>query len=289
MAFGTSATLAAEKLDTLRFGLLPTEDALEVVRQFQGIADHVGKKVGLPTKTWVSQSFNALIEAMQAERIDVSFVGGGQYVLARNMKMDVVPVVVAKINGRTYYKSCIVTQPNSSIKTLNDLKGKSFSFVAPTSTSGGIAPQYYLRKNGINPEKDFESFVWAGKHDSAYLAVKNNKVDAASVADVYFPRWKERGILKYSRYDEPTDTMDSPDLRIIGCIKVPSTPVIVRGALGKEMIAKITKAFVSVPFSTIKQYKAYGKTEQFLPTNHAFYEDLIAMKNLAAEMKKKSQ
>ena len=83
MTFGASATLAAEKLDTLRFGLLPTEDALEVVKQFQGIADYVGKEVGLPTKTWVSQSFNALIEAMQADKIDVSFVGGGQYVAAQ--------------------------------------------------------------------------------------------------------------------------------------------------------------------------------------------------------------
>ena len=289
MAFAAPAALAAEKLDTLRFGLVPTEDALAVVKQFQGMADHVGKAVGLPTKTWVAQSFNALVEAMHAERIDVSFIGGGQYVAARNMNIAIEPVVVARIDGRTYYKSCIVTRPDSGIKSLSDLKGRTFAFVAPASTSGGVAPQYYLRKNGIDPERDFRSLVWAGQHDSAYLAVKNKKVDAAAVGDVYFARWKERGILEYATYDEPNDKMVSPDLHLIGCIKVPGTPVVVRSALGKEMIAKITKAFLSMPLSTVSQYKAYGKTEEFLPTNDAFYEDLFGMEKVAAELKKKKQ
>ena len=68
---GTSA-LAEEKLETLRFGLLPAEEAVEMVRQFQGIADHVSGEVGLPNKIFVSQSYNALIEAMEAGKIDIA-------------------------------------------------------------------------------------------------------------------------------------------------------------------------------------------------------------------------
>ena len=99
--------------------------------------------------------------------------------------------------------------------TLNDIKGKKFAFVSPTS--GGVGPRFYLNKNGINPEKDVADIIYAGKHDSVYLAIKNNKVDAGAVGDVYFPRWKERGLLEYTSWDDPNDTLASPDIGIIGC------------------------------------------------------------------------
>ncbi len=286
LAFSGTGALAAEKLDKLRFGLLPTEDALEMVRQFQGIADHVGKAVNLPTTIFVSQSYNALIEAMGAGKIDVSYLGGGTYVAAYNKGMNVVPMAVARLQGRTYYKSCIITRPDSGIKTLQDMKGKSFAFVSPTSTSGGVGPRFYLNKNGINPEKFFGSLIYAGKHDSVYLAVKNKKVDAGAVGDVYFSRWKERGLLKYSKYDEPNDRLDSPDLRLLGCQKVPGTPMVGRGELGKEMIEKITKALTSLPFAAIDKLRFWGATEKFVRTDHAFFADLVEMKKLAAKLKK---
>ena len=288
LAFGGSAALAAEKLDTLRFGLLPAEEAVEMVRQFKSIAEHVGKAVGLPTKIFVSQSYNALIEAMEAGKIDVAYLGGSTYVAAYNKGLDVVPMAVARLQGRTYYKSCIITRPDSGIKTLQDLKGKSFAFVTPTSTSGGVGPRFYLNKNGINPEEFFKSLIYAGKHDSVFLAVKNKKVDAGAVGDLYFSRWKERGLLKFSKYDEPNDNLkDSPDLYLLGCQKVPGTPMVGRKKLGKEMIAKITKALTSLPFAAIDKLRFWGATEKFVKTDHAFFADLVAMKKMAAKMKKK--
>ena len=288
LAFGGSAALAAEKLDTLRFGLLPAEEAVEMVRQFKSIAEHVGKAVGLPTKIFVSQSYNALIEAMEAGKIDVAYLGGSTYVAAYNKGLDVVPMAVARLQGRTYYKSCIITRPDSGIKTLQDLKGKSFAFVTPTSTSGGVGPRFYLNKNGINPEDFFKSLIYAGKHDSVFLAVKNKKVDAGAVGDLYFSRWKERGLLKFSKYDEPNDNLkDSPDLYLLGCQKVPGTPMVGRGKLGKEMIAKITKALTALPFAAIDKLRFWGATEKFVKTDHAFFADLVAMKKMAAKMKKK--
>jgi len=289
LAFGGSAALAAEKIDTLRFGLLPAEEAVEMVRQFQGIADYVGKAVGLPTEIFVSQSYNALIEAMEAGKIDVAYLGGSTYVAAFNKGLDVVPMAVARLQGRTYYKSCIITRPEyGDIKTLQDLKGKSFAFVTPTSTSGGVGPRFYLNKNGINPEEFFKSLIYAGKHDSVFLAVKNKKVDAGAVGDLYFSRWKERGLLKFSKYDEPNDNLkDSPDLYLLGCQKVPGTPMVGRKKLGKEMIAKITKALTSLPFAAIDKLRFWGATEKFVKTDHAFFADLVAMKKMAAKMKKK--
>jgi phosphonate transport system substrate-binding protein len=227
---------------------------------------------------------------MEAGKIDVAYLGGSTYVAAYNKGLDVVPMAVAKLQGRTYYKSCIITRPDSGIKTLQDLKGKAFAFVTPTSTSGGVGPRFYLNKNGIDPEKFFKSLIYAGKHDSVFLAVKNKKVDAGAVGDLYFSRWKERGLLKFSKYDEPNDNLiDSPDLYLLGCQKVPGTPMVGRKKLGKEMIAKITKALTSLPFAAIDKLRFWGATEKFVKTDHAFFADLVAMKKMAAKLKKKKK
>ena len=286
LTFAASPSMAAEKL---RFGLLPAEDAVEMVRQFQGIADHVSKAVGMENEIFVSQSYNALIEAMEAGKIDVAYLGGGTYVAAYQKGFGVTPMVVSKMNGRTYYKSCIIVKADSGMQTLSDLKGKTFAFVSPTSTSGGVGPRYYLGKNGIQPERDFEKLIYAGKHDSVFLAVKNGKVDAGATADAYFSRWKERGIIKYEKWDEPNDNMINGDLRILGCQKVPSTVLTARTALGKDMIEKMTKAFITMPYPALDKLRVWGVHEAFIRTNHAFYEDLLQMKLLAAEMKKKEK
>ena len=286
LAFAASPSMAAEKL---RFGLLPAEDAVEMVRQFQGIADHVSKSVGMENTIFVSQSYNALIEAMEAGKIDVAYLGGGTYVAAYLKGFGVTPMVVAKMNGRTYYKSCIITKADSGLQTLSDLKGKKFAFVTPTSTSGGVGPRYYLGKNGINPEKYFEKLIYAGKHDAVFLAVKNGKVDAGAVGDPYFSRWKERGILNFEKWDEPNDTIVNGDLRVLGCQKVPSTPMVARTALGKDTIEKMTQAYLNLPFSSVDKLRFWGVTEGFIRTDHSFFADLVEMKKLAADMKKKKK
>jgi len=41
------------------------------------------------------------------------------------------------------------------------LKERTFAFVDPASTSGHLFPRAFLKKNGIDPEKDFKSMVFA--------------------------------------------------------------------------------------------------------------------------------
>jgi phosphonate transport system substrate-binding protein len=271
----------------LRFGLLPAEDATTMVRDFSGIAEHVGKAVGLPVAVQVSQSYNALIEAMRAGHLEVAYVGGSQYVVAREQGIDVVPLVVAVDDtGRTYYKASIIVPADSEIKKLADLKDRTFAFVTPTSTSGGIAPRYFLVKNGLNPEKDFKRVVYAGKHDSVLLAVTNKKVDAGAVGDVYFPRWLERGLIKYSEYVEAQDLLKDGSIRVLGSQRVLSTAMIARGSLGEPFIEKVRAGFQSVPRETLGKYRIWGPLVGFKAVSDKDFAELAEMEKLLKEMKK---
>lgn len=294
-SFGTPA-LAAEKIDTLRFGLLPTEDTVELIKMFRPVAEHVGKELGLPIKIWVSQGYNALIEAMGANQLDVVYLGGGQYVAALKQGIDVVPIVVTRTpaypgdtKGRTYYKSTIIARTDSNIRTLADMKGKTFSFVSPTSTSGGIAPRYVMLKNGIDPENYFKRVLFAGTHQASFLAVMNKKVDVGALADHYFRRYSKKGLFKLGEYDEGNNVLKDSELYIITTQKVPGTAISARGALGKEFHERLRNAFQSVPFEIIDKMRHWGQALGFEPTSHEHYEDVAAMKKLAAELKKKQK
>lgn len=284
----SSASMAQEPKQ-IRFGLLPAEDPTLMVEQFNGIAEHVGKTMGLPVTVRVSESYNALIEGMRAGHLEVVYVGGSQYLKMLEIGMKVEPLVLNKdTNKRTYYKSCIITKPDSGIKTFADLKGKTFSFVSPTSTSGGVAPTFMLLKNNINPDKDFKRKIFAGKHDASYLAVKNGKVDAGAVGDFYFWRWRDRGIFKMEKYDEPNDKLINAELSIVGCQKVPNTPMVTNSQFGKDFIDRMRKAFLSLPEKTANAYKIWPSTG-FVPTSHADFVDLAAMVELKKKIKAQSK
>lgn len=277
-ALGGMGAAFAEAPKQIRFGLLPAEDPGRMVEMFGGIAAHISKKTGLKTTVRVSESYNALIEALRSGHLEIVYVGGSQYVKMLDLKMDVIPLVLNKdTSDRTYYKSCIISRSDSKVKTWSDLKGKTFAFVTPTSTSGGVAPAYLLRKNGIDPDKDFKSKIYAGKHDAAFLAVKNKKVDAGSVGDFYFWRWKDRNILTMEKYDEPKDTLIKSELHVIGCIKVPNTPMVTLKSFGDKFIKDVRDAFLSLPKEVAGAYKIWPSTG-FELTSHEDFVDLIGMK-----------
>jgi len=287
-----SFVFAADMPDTLRIGLLPAEDAVEMVKQFKGIEDHLGKKLGLPTKVWVSQSYNALIEAMNAGHIDLAYLGGGQYIAARDAGIKIEPVVVGIMHtGLPFYNSCLIVRSEKDIKTAKDLKGKTLALVAPTSTSGGVGPFYMLNRAGLDPNKDLERLVYAGKHDAVYLAVKNEKVDAGGCGSTYFERWKDRGILNYKDKIETKSEVKliDGDIRIVDSVAVPGTPMCARSALGKKFIKKLRAAFLSVPKEVALEYKIWGALNGFKSVSPKDYDDLAAMKRLQREMQEKKK
>jgi phosphonate transport system substrate-binding protein len=60
------------------------------------------------------------------------------------------------------------------------LKGKTFCFVDPNSTSGYIIPRIILGANGINPDKDLKATTNAGSHNNVGIAVYKGDCDAGS-------------------------------------------------------------------------------------------------------------
>jgi len=71
---------------------------------------------------------------------------------------------------------------NDEIKTLADLKGKSFAGVHPDAFGGWWMAWRALKKHGIHPEDDFARLDFSGfPQDKIVFAVRDGKVDAGTV------------------------------------------------------------------------------------------------------------
>ena len=171
---------------------VPSGDSGKITKAGNAIADCLNKMTGLSFKIEVGTSFGASIEAMGAEKAQVGFLNTFSVLLAEQ-KYQIVPAlaVLRKYNTNAidpdkgmsgqmtaFYKGQFIANNASGIKTYADLKGKTFCFVDPNSTSGYIVPRIVLKANGIDPDTDFKATQNAGSHNNVGIAVYKGDCDA---------------------------------------------------------------------------------------------------------------
>lgn len=171
---------------------VPSGETGKITKAGTAIADCLNKMTGLSFEIEVGTSFGASIEAMGAEKAHVGFLNTFSVLLARE-KYQIVPAlaVLRKYNTndvdpdkdqagqlQPFYKGQFIASEASGVKAFEDLKGKTFCFVDPNSTSGYIIPRIILLSKGVNPDTDFAAINNAGSHDNVAIAVYKGDCDA---------------------------------------------------------------------------------------------------------------
>jgi phosphonate transport system substrate-binding protein len=264
LLFGTAAVTAsafvpmARAQQVLTVGLIPSEDSRAMIANSQAMMDMLSKALGFAVKPFVAADYNGVIEALRSKRLDVAYLGPFSYVLGATVAdIEAFAVAETKKAGRTFYYSQIVTHKDTGIKTVADLKGKTFAFVDPSSTSGHLFPKAGLMKLGFNTDKDFGRVIFSGSHDSSAIAVQNKKVDAAAIADRILDAAVAKGLVK--REDLVEVWKSDP---------IPESPTVWRKDLPADLKTRVQAAFLQVkniPWSD------QGELNGFHPTNDAAY------------------
>ena len=209
--------VSAEPIGTpknpLRMMFVPSGDAQVIVKGGQEVAELLQKETGLYFKTSVATSYAAVIEAMGAGKVDIGWLATFSYVLAKE-KYDVELLLVVQRFGSPFYRGQIMVRTNSGIDSLKDLKGKSFAFVDPASTSGHLYPKSLLLSKGLDPKNFFGKTVFAGSHNAVVFSIYKGEVDGgaaydgsrAAVAKSYPDIFEKIKVIAYTK-EIPNDTV----------------------------------------------------------------------------------
>ncbi len=176
--FATSLGLGAQTV--LRVTTIPEEAATEQMRKFGPLTKYLERTLGTKVDFVPVNDYPAAVEALVNKQVDLVWFGGFTYVQAQIRSGGKI-VPIAQREEDTNFRSVFITQTNSGIKRLADLKGKQVSFGSQSSTSGHLMPRSFLLDAGIDPDKDFKRVAYSGAHDATIAAVVSGRVDAAAL------------------------------------------------------------------------------------------------------------
>ncbi len=265
--------LAAEPA-VLRVSAIPDEAPTELQRKFEPLGKYLSAQTGMKVVFTPVTDYAAVVESLATRKLDLAWLGGFTFVQAKiRTNGTAIPIVQREEDAR--FTSKFITA-NPAIKTLADLKGKSFAFGAPSSTSGSLMPRFFLQQDGINPEKDFKTVAFSGAHDATVAFVAAGKAEA--------------GVLNASVWDKLVETkkVDTSKVRVFA-----TTPPYfdynwtVRGDLDPALVKKLTDAFLALDPAK-PEHKAIlelQRAARFVPTQASNYEGTEAAAKSAGLLK----
>jgi phosphonate transport system substrate-binding protein len=231
---GLLAPAAAPAQGTLTIGLVPAEDPRLMIADNQAMIDALRTSLGMEVKPFVATDYNGVIEALRARKLDVALLGPFSYVLAASIaEVDPFAIPETQKQGASYH-ALIIARKDRNIRSLGDLKGRTFAFVDPSSASGHLFPKTAMIRAGLNPDADLRA-IFAGSHDASAIAVQNGKVDAAAVADGLLDAAIARGMVK------------GEEIQIVWTSDpIPGAPMVMRRDLPEPLQQRIRAAFASM-------------------------------------------
>ncbi len=262
LAAGTllaAPALVRAQTKLVRVGLIPSEDSRAMLESSAQLLAALQKNLGITVQGFVASDYNGVIEAMRSNHVDVAYLGPFSYVLGTTVAaIEAFATAETAKSSRSFYRSQIIARKDSGISDWKGLKGRTFAFVDPSSTSGHLFPKAGLMKLGFDPEKDFGRVLFTGSHDANALAVANKRIDAATIAD----RILDAAVQK--------KLVDRADLQVVWeSDPIPESPTCWRKNLPEELKANIKSAFLNIRDIT---WADQGKLNRFLETNDQAYD-----------------
>jgi phosphonate transport system substrate-binding protein len=227
---------------TVRFGVEPFDASAKLVPIYNHLAELISNKLDCKVEVFIATNYNAEIEAMRAGKLELGEFGPLGYVLAHQVaKAEAVATFADKNGNPESYTAGIVTWPGSGVTKLDDVRGKSFAFSDPASTSGHLFPAYWLSKNGIDPEKDVKPF-YAGSHAASYEALVNHKAQAGELNSEQ---------IASATLSNHYNASDFVELWRSG--PIPNDPIAVRGDLPADFKARLTNVLQTLDLGALPE------------------------------------
>lgn len=243
----------------LRVALLPDENASTIIQNAQPLKVYLEGALKKDVELVVTTDYSSMIEAMRFNRIEVAYFGPLSYVLAKSKAPTIEAFAVGVSKGSPTYRSVIIAQANSPVKSTLDIKGKTMGFGDNASTSSHLIPRAYLAREGLIAEKDYTA-VYLGTHDAVARAVQAGQVQAGGLSQEIFNALVAKG------------TIDGAKLTVLAeSAPIPNYPMVMQGSLDPALREAIKASFLDLKDPAIlKTFRAEG----FVATNDKAYDIL---------------
>jgi len=281
-----TGTASAQGISEFRIGLLGGENAQDRLASNECFRGYTEELLGVPTKLFTAADYNGVIQGLIGGTLDLAWLGASAYAAVYVEAPDAVSPVLVKTNldGSFTYHSIGFARKDSSIASLDDMKGKVFAFGDPNSTSGYLIPSVEIPVEvGATMESGdyFGEVKFVGGHEQTIVAVYNGDVDAGVTWADGLGDWEDGYNSGALRRAVDAGLVDMNDLVEIWKSKpIPEGPIVLRNALPDDVKEKITALMAELHSKdpACAYGVAAGETAGFTPIGHDAYESIIAVR-----------
>lgn len=261
---GLGATQGVAAQGVLRVSAIPDEAPTELQRKFKPLGAYLAQATGMKVEFTPVTDYAAVVESLATGKLDLAWLGGFTFVQTKLRTNGTAIPIVQRAEDEKFTSKFIVPI-GSSAKTLADLKGKTFAFGSPSSTSGHLMPRFFLLQAGIDPDKDFRNIAFSGAHDATVAFVAGGKAEA--------------GVLNASVWEKLVGEKNPNALKVRVLATTPpyyDYNWTVRGDLDPALVKKLTAAFLKLDPGNPAQKAILDlqRASKFIPTKASNYDGI---------------
>lgn len=198
IAFLLTGLASAYAQQDIRFGVLAKRGVAKAQEKWGPTADYLGKRLKARC-VLVPLKFVEIEPALKNKEIDFLLANSAFY--ARFKDKYGLKAISTMINRKKdialkEFAGVLFVRSDSSIKSVQDIKGKKLMCVKYSSFGGAQMAWRLLLEQGVNPKKDCSAFVQGGTHDKVVLAIKQGMADVGTVRSDTLERMESEGIIR---------------------------------------------------------------------------------------------
>jgi len=254
----------ADVPEVLRVSAIPDENPTELLRIYTPFVQYLARELGLKVQFTPVVDYAATVQGLAAKKLDLVWYGGFTSVQAvRRTQGQATRLALRQEDAE--FKSVFIARPGLGIKSLSDLKGKTFAFGSVGSTSGHLMPRSFLLKAKVNPERDLRQVAYSGAHDATVLWVESGKVEAGAVNFLVWDKLVATKKVDLSKVDVFYTTPPYVDYVWTA-----------RGDLDRGLQERITAAFLRLDYSNPehRQLLDLHRTKKYIKANDADWKGI---------------
>lgn len=247
----SSPASAAEKPgeDVLRVGVSSTMPKDKLTQQFAPLMRHLEDRLGVRFELTIVPTYAGLTDRLVRGDVLLAWIPAYEYVSAAKRIPDLELLAQPVEAERTAYQGLIIARQDGAITELDQLRGATFCYVAPTSSSGYLYPRAILKSAGLDPDRLFKEARFVESHGNVLTAVGRGDCDAGATYANMVHRAHELGY-------RPDDFL------ILATTKqIPFGPYVASPRVPPPLVSKIREELLRLEPNSAAARKLFGKAD----------------------------